>query len=126
VGGRAGLNRRLVPTRSQSHEPQVNGLQHAIEIVKDIVIREAQNVIALCGEGDGASGVPSNLFVCRVGRAIDFDGNPRLEASEVGDEAAEDNLAMESEARDLLAPEALPQAPLGARCVASEASRESG
>jgi hypothetical protein len=49
----------------------------------------------------------------------------RLEAGEVGNEAAEDNLAAEPKARNLLAPEALPQAPLGARRIASEASRDS-
>jgi hypothetical protein len=58
-----------------------------------------------------------------MGRAIDFDDHPRLEAGEVGNKAAENNLATESEARDLLAPEALPQAALGARRIASEASR---
>ena len=93
--------------------------------MKDIVIREAQNVIALCGERSRARGVASNLVVCCVGGAIDFDDYPRLEAGEVGTEAAENNLATESETSDLLAPEALPQATLGARRVASEASRNS-
>jgi hypothetical protein len=60
-----------------------------------------------------------------MGCAIDFDDHPRLEAGKVGNEAAENYLATESEARDVLAPEALPQAPLGACRVASEASRES-
>jgi hypothetical protein len=86
----------------------VNRLKHAIEIVKDVVIREAQNVIALCGERHRAGSVVSDRFVCRVGRPIHFDDQPRLEAGEVGDEASEDNLATESEGRDLLAPKALP------------------
>jgi hypothetical protein len=59
-----------------------------------------------------------------VGRPIDLDDHPRLEGGEVGNEAAEDNLAAEPKAHNLLAAEALPQA-LGARRLASEASRES-
>ncbi len=38
---------------------------------------------------------------------------------------AEKNLATESEAYDLVAPQALPQAPFGARRIASEASGKS-
>jgi hypothetical protein len=93
--------------------------------VKDIIIREPQNVIALCGERGRASGVARDFLICPMGRAIDLDGHSRLEAGGVGNEAAEDNLAAEPKARNLLAPEALPQAPLGARRIASEASRKS-
>jgi hypothetical protein len=93
--------------------------------VKDIVICEAQNVIPLRRECSRTSGVASNLAVRCVRRAIDFDDHPRLEAGEVGNEATENNLAAESEVRDLFAPQPLPKAPLGARRVASEASCES-
>jgi hypothetical protein len=41
-------------------------------------------------------------------RAIDFDDQSRLETGEVGDEAAESDLASKPKACDLLAPEALP------------------
>jgi hypothetical protein len=70
--------------------------------VKDIVIRKAQNVIALRSERARASGVANNLSIGRVRRPIDLDDHPRLEAGEVGNETTEDNLATESEARDLL------------------------
>jgi hypothetical protein len=61
-----------------------------------------------------------------MGRAVDFDDHPRLEAGEVGHEATKNNLATESEACcDLLASDALPQTLLGACRIASEASRES-
>jgi hypothetical protein len=60
-----------------------------------------------------------------MGRPIDFDDHPRLKAGEVGNKATENNLATESEAGDLLAPQALPEAALGASRIASEASRES-
>jgi hypothetical protein len=90
----------------------VDGLQHAIGIVKHIIIREAQNIIALRGQRGRANSVASNLLLCRVSCAIDFDDNPRFEAGEVGDKVAENNLTTESEARDLFAPEALPQAAL--------------
>ncbi len=62
-GGRAALNREFVRARSQSDKPHGNRLEHAIEVVKNIVIREAQNVIALCGGRGRASGVESNLAV---------------------------------------------------------------
>jgi hypothetical protein len=58
-------------------------------------------------------------------RALDLDDHARLEAGEVGDEAAENNLATKAEARYLMASDALPQAALGACRIASEASRES-
>ena len=86
--------------------------------MKDIFVRESQNLIALCGERGRARGVASNLLLCRMGRPIDLDNHPRLEAGEVGNGAAQNNLATEPEASDLLAPEALPQTPLGARGVA--------
>jgi len=86
--------------------------------VKDTFVRESQNLIALCAERGRARGVATNLPVCRMGRAIDLDDYPRLEAGEVGNGAAQNNLATEPEASDLLAPEALPQTPLGARRVA--------
>jgi hypothetical protein len=57
-----------------------------------------------------------------MGRPIDFDHHPRLEAGKVGDESAENNLATQSEVRDLLAPQALPEASLGACRIASEAA----
>src|SRR5208282_1949655 len=63
-----------------------------------------------------------DLFVGRVRGAVDLDDRSRLEAGEVGDEAAEDNLGSEPETRDLLAPEALPEAALGARRIAPERS----
>jgi hypothetical protein len=63
VGGRAGLNRGFVRARSQSAEPHVNRLEHAIEIVKDIVIREAQDIVTLCGKRGRASGIESKLAV---------------------------------------------------------------
>jgi hypothetical protein len=119
------LSNGVVSARSQDDEPHVDRLEHAIEVAKDIIIRKAQNVIALRSERARASGVANNLSIGRVRRAIDLDDHPRLEAGEVGNEAAEDNLAAETKARNLLAPEALPQAPLGARRIASEASRES-
>jgi hypothetical protein len=101
----------------------VNRLEHAIEIVKDIIVREAQNVIPLCGERGRTSIVASNLAVRCVSLAIDFDDYPRLEARKVGDEATENNLATELEVRHLLTPKALPQTALGACRVASKASR---
>jgi hypothetical protein len=82
----------------------VNRLEHAIEVVKDIVIREAQNVIALRGKRGRACDIASNLVVCCVDRPIDLDHHPRLEAGEVGNEATEYNLATESKVRDVLAP----------------------
>jgi hypothetical protein len=60
-----------------------------------------------------------------MGRPIDFNDHPRLEAGEVGNEATENNLTTESEARDLLAPDTLPQPLFSTRSIASEASRES-
>ena len=40
------LDRKFVRARSQSDKLHVNRLEHAIEVVKNMVIREAQNVIA--------------------------------------------------------------------------------
>ena len=108
MGGRADLSRGVAQARSQRDKSHVDSLEHALEVVKDLVICEAQNVIALCGERGRASGVAGNLTVCCVGRAINFDDHPRLEAGKVGHEAAQNNLATESEVADLLAPEALP------------------
>lgn len=44
---RANLNRRILSARPQSDQPHVNCLEDAAEVVKDVVIRDAQNVIAL-------------------------------------------------------------------------------
>jgi hypothetical protein len=93
VGVAPDLSRGVVPARSQDDEPHVDCLEHAIEIVKDIIIRGAQNVIALCSERARASGVANDLSVSSVGRAIDFNDHSRLEAGETGNEATENNLA---------------------------------
>jgi hypothetical protein len=79
----------------------------------------------LCSMRCRASGVANDLSVSSVGRAVDFDDHSRLKAGEVGHEATKNNLAMESEACDLLASDALPQTLLAACRIASEASRES-
>jgi hypothetical protein len=76
--------------------------------VKDILVREPQNVVALCGNRGLLSCIVSNLLVCPMSRPIDLDDHSRLEAREVGNEPTENNLATESDACDLLAPEALP------------------
>ena len=53
-------------------------------------------------------------------RPIDLDEHPRVKASEVGDEAVENDLPAEPEAADLLPPEALPKPALGAGRIAAQ------
>jgi hypothetical protein len=117
-------NRGVVEARPQLREPRSDRLEHAIEIAEHVLVREAQNVVPLVSERGRTGGVAGDLLVRRVRGPVDFDNHPRVEAGEVGDEAAEDHLATEAEARDLLAPQALPQASLGAGRMTSEVPRE--
>ena len=113
----------MVDPRPQFREPQPDRLQHAIEISINFLIGKAQNRIALSCEYRKPRDVACDLCARRVRCPVDFNDEPRLEAREVGDVAAEDDLTAESKARDLLAPQTLPQAPLGARRIAPEDAR---
>jgi hypothetical protein len=52
-------------------------------------------------------------------RSVNFDDKPSVEGSEVGDEAAEDNLAPKAKACDLLASKTFPEASFGVCCIPS-------
>ena len=91
-----------------------------MEIAIHLVVREPQNVVALTGERCGTHCVAGGLFVGRMGGSVDFNDYSGVEAGEVRDIPAKDDLAPESEARDLFAPQALPEAALGAGRIASE------
>jgi hypothetical protein len=53
-------------------------------------------------------------------RAVDFQDQPRLETCEVGNKAAENDLAPKSKSCDLLAPQTLPEAAFGAGRITPE------
>ena len=57
-------------------------------------------------------------------RPVNLDDQSSVEGGEIGDEAAKDGLASETEAGHLLTPKSLPKAPFGARGVPSEAASE--
>jgi hypothetical protein len=52
-------------------------------------------------------------------RSINLDDKPSVEGSEVGNEAAKDNLTSKAEADDLLAPKAFPEESFSICCVSS-------
>jgi hypothetical protein len=123
-GGHAALENIILQTRPQFSQLQSNGLQHTVEIVENFIIGEPQNAVALRLQCDGARGIPRDLRIGRMGGAIDFDNEPRLMAGEVCDEAVEDDLTPKSEAVDLFASDAIPEAAFGAGRVCPEPARD--
>ena len=89
-----------------------------------IFVGEAQNIEPLRNQRSRAGGVAGDLFIRRVRRPVDFDDHPRLEAGEVGNERAENNLPPKSKSCACVLPKTLPKASLGVGCVATQSSRE--
>ncbi len=99
-------NRRVVNTRPQFRESDPDCLKHAVQIAVHILVGKTQNVKSLGSERGRARGVAGDLFVSGMRRPVDLHDDPRVKASEVDDEAAENDLAAEPEAGDLLPSEA--------------------
>jgi len=83
-----------------------------------LVKRRTSNPSATSAAEQAASRAISSFVECVAPSPPDHgpgvDDHPRLETDEVGDELAEDNLVPAPISRDLFAPEALPEAALGA------------
>jgi hypothetical protein len=80
--------------------------------VKHLVVGEAKKGETLRCKRSGTHGVSGELLIGRVHGPIDLDEEPCVERGEVGDEAAERELAAKAEAPDLFPPEPPPEASL--------------
>jgi hypothetical protein len=88
-----------------------NCLQHAFNILEDIVVPEAQDREAIRFERHRARSISIDRKV--VLASIEFDNEPSLEACKVQDEITVRVLAAELAAFDLTAAQALPKPMLG-------------
>ena len=86
-------------------------LEHAIEVLKHIVVPEPQDAEALCLQPSRARGVLRCAFC--VLSAIHFNDEPRVKADEVGDVRPRRHLPSETVAVDLLVPQPRPKPRLG-------------
>jgi hypothetical protein len=107
-GGRAALESVFLQARPQFNQLQSDRFQYAVDIVKNFVIGESQNRIALGVQCSGARGIPRDFRIGRMCRAVDLDNQARLKAGEVCDEAVEDDLTSKPEASDLFPSNAIP------------------
>ena len=123
-GGRAALESIVLQARPQFDQLQSNGFQRPVDVVENLVIRKSQNVVALRSQCGGARRIARAFRVGRMRGAVDFDDEPRLIASEVDDEATENDLTPKPEASDLFTPDAIPETALGAGRACPELARD--
>jgi hypothetical protein len=64
--------------------------------MKDLVVCEPQNRIAVCPQQPAPSFVSRDFRFRRMGRAIDLDNQPHLVTGEIDDKSAENDLPPES------------------------------
>ena len=86
----------LRPRRTKHRK---NGLAHAVEIAKHVIVPESYDDPTIRLEDARAFGVP--YFLIHVLTAIEFDDQARLKAGEVGEIAIDGDLAAELEAVQL-------------------------
>ena len=65
-------------------ERNKNGVAHTIDLLVNLDIAEANNPIAAPLHKKRPRAVFRNLFICRMGRAVDFDDELCFAAGEVG------------------------------------------
>ena len=112
MGGRAALKHRI-ETRPQSDQLQSNGFQHSIKVAENFVVGESQQREAHRAQYNRALRVSRRFRLSRMGGAVDFEDEARLQTGEVDNEAAQNDLASKFETSDLFAPYAGPKAALG-------------
>jgi len=83
-------------------------VEGVVKVVQNVVIREAQDAIAVHLEVFGACGVVRALFRIDVPSTVDLDHQSTPQAAGVEDEASERLLPAEAKAVDLSAPKRVP------------------
>jgi len=95
----------------ESPKSSADGVEDALGVFVDLLVREAQDGDASSAEEGVAKSVTPLTAAVRF--AVDLDGEARVHAEEVGEVGTDRELASELEAVDLASAEPLPQAGFG-------------
>ena len=99
---------------------RINRIQHAVDIVEDICIPEAQNAIASAFQPRRAAGVFLFGSILGMRWPIEFDHNPRAQTNKVYDIKADRRLSAEVRFNEGHAAERAPQTFFGARRIGAK------